>query len=133
MSVNGLPADGDWEAVNRVIRARMERLGLTVAGVSRASGVSETTIRALKYPGKRTKSTLVAISSVLDYQPGYLVDVLLGTADPEQRASTGRDSMMTEMLTVLRSIEGKLDARAGPAGRTVWAQSRNDPGVTVPG
>lgn len=129
MSVNGLPADGDWEAVNRVIRARMERLGLTVAGLSRASGVSETTIRGLKYPGKRTKSTLVAISAVLGYEPGYLVDVLLGEADPEQRASTGPDSMMTEMLAVLRSIEGKLDTlsdqRENPSGEDLLSGRRH--------
>lgn len=51
---------------------------MTTAGLSRASGVSETTIRYLNHPEKRQRSTLVALSAALGFRPAYLEDVLRG-------------------------------------------------------
>lgn len=73
---NELPQDGDWDAVKVTVNARMRELGMSLAALSRESGVSETSIRYMYIPGKRHKSTLVAISAALDWPHDYLVDVL---------------------------------------------------------
>lgn len=78
MPTNELPVDGDWAAVHAAVRSRLARLDMTTAGLSRASGVSETTIRYLNHPEKRQRSTLVALSAALGFRPAYLEDVLRG-------------------------------------------------------
>lgn len=79
VSGNELPADGDWAAVNAAVH-RLAGPGMSVARLSRESGVSETTIRYLGQPAKRQRSTLVALSAALGCRPGYLADVLYGRA-----------------------------------------------------
>lgn len=52
---------------------------MSIARLSRESGVSATTIRYIGKHEKRQRSTLVAISAALGYRHGYLTGVLLGT------------------------------------------------------
>jgi hypothetical protein len=69
----------DWPAVDSAIRKRMAELKMTISGLARETGLSETTIRYLARPGQRAnRSTLVAISTVLGWRYDYLGHVLLG-------------------------------------------------------
>lgn len=83
MSANELSADGDWSAVHVTVRSRLAVLGITLSALSRASGISESSIRYLKLPGKRQRSTLVALSAALGLRYTYLEDVLRGQADDD--------------------------------------------------
>jgi hypothetical protein len=83
LSRNELPAGGNWTAVHAAVHDQMNRLDMSIARLSRESGVSETTIRRIGQPEKRQRSTLVAISAALGYPYDYLVDILRGEADPQ--------------------------------------------------
>jgi len=83
LSRNELPADGNWMAVHAAVHGQMKRLDMSLARLSRESGISETTIRRIGQSEKRQRSTLVAISAALGYPYDYLVDILRGEADPE--------------------------------------------------
>ena len=112
MSDNALPADRDWPAVQEAARQRMRQPRITVANLSRESGVSETTIRYLSRPEKRQRSTLVALAGPLGYSYDYLPAVLMGQADgdstefpPEKRL------ILSEVQAGFQRIEDKLDDR----------------------
>lgn len=111
MSVNELPADGDWAAVNAAVHHAMKARRMSLAGLSRASGVSETTIRYLGRPEKRQRSTLVALSAALGYRHDYLVRVLAGAAHPgpHGRHESQFAQACRDVLDMLRSIDRKLD------------------------
>lgn len=105
MSANELSAAGDWEAVHTAIYRLMKRLDMSVARLSRESGVSETTIRYISYPGKRQRSTLVALSAALGCPHRYLTDVLSGMADAE----TLPPAVDGTISATLRTLDEKLD------------------------
>lgn len=117
MSRNELPEGGDWCAVHAAIRRLMERLDMSVARLSRESGVSETTIRYIRKPEKRQRSTLVALAAALGCPYDYLVEVLKGEADPSAEPRPPADlsvlSSMRRQLDVmtrsLRSIDSKVE------------------------
>lgn len=77
-----LSENGDWEAVRTVVYRQMKSLGMSIASLSRESGVSENTIRYIGRREKRHRSTLVALSATLGCQHDYLVKILEGEADP---------------------------------------------------
>jgi transcriptional regulator with XRE-family HTH domain len=96
----------------------MKRLDMSLARLSRESGISETTIRRIGQAEKRQRSTLVAISAALGYPYDYLVDVLLGEADPETPPQSPAETAFIKKL--LRAevdplkvkvdvIDGKVD------------------------
>ena len=118
MSRNELPADGNWEAVHAAVYGQMKRIDMSIARLSRESGISETTIRHIERPVKRQRSTLVAISAALGYPYDYLVDILLGEADPstppQSRAETAfiKELLRAEvdpLKVKVDVIDGKVD------------------------
>jgi transcriptional regulator with XRE-family HTH domain len=116
VSRNELPVDGDWAAVHTAVRRRMLALGLSTAGLSRESGVSETTIRYLRRPEKRQRSTLVALAAALGCQHDYLVSVLAGAAesgDPDAGPPPGLDARSPETAAVqVLPVQAMLDGLA---------------------
>lgn len=121
LSKNELPEGGDWGAVHAAVHRLMKRLDMSVARLSRESGVSETTIRYIGRPGKRQRSTLVALAAALGCPYDYLVDVLRGETDPvapprppaEGPALGSMKRQMDVMTRTLRSIDGKVDTLLG--------------------
>jgi hypothetical protein len=75
----GAPRGGDWVAVGRAVSERMRERQMSIAYLSRESGLSETTIRYIGEPSTRhNTSTLVAIAAVLGWHYDYLINVLHG-------------------------------------------------------
>lgn len=117
MSKNELPEGGDWGAVHAAVHRLMKRLDMSVARLSRESGVSETTIRYIGRPEKRQRSTLVALAAALGCQYDYLVDVLRGEAGPgtpprpfaEASELGSMREQMNAMTETLHSIDGKVE------------------------
>ena len=111
MSRNELPEGGDWEAVHAAVYRQMKRLDMSIARLSRESGVSETTIRYIGRPEKRQRSTLVALSAALGWQYDYLVDVLSGVADPgaPRRAPVDAASIQGLLRGELDLVNEKLE------------------------
>lgn len=104
-----LPADGDWPAVAAAVQARRTLLGLTIAGLSRSSGVSETTIRSLYAQGKRNRTTLVALSAALGFQHFHLENVLRGQADDgELPVPPGPEGRLAALETAVTGISETL-------------------------
>lgn len=56
---NKVPESGNWAAVDEAINFRMRELGWSLARLSRESGLSEPTIRDIRKPKERQRSTLV--------------------------------------------------------------------------
>lgn len=106
LSKNELPEAGDWEAVHAAIHRLMKGLDMSMARLSRESGVSETTIRYIGRPEKRQRSTLVALAAALGCQYDYLVEVLRGAAEPGASPRSPAD------LSVLGSVKKQLDGMA---------------------
>lgn len=118
MSNNELPAAGDWATVNSAVQSRLTRLDMSMAGLSRASGVSETTIRYLRSPGKRQRSTLVALSAALGFRHSYLEDVLRGRADdggnpPLPRGAEERLDAIAAGLAGIGETIGRMETVLG--------------------
>lgn len=110
MSANELPKSGNWSAVHDVISRRMDQLEMPVARLSRESGVSETTIRYIGQPGKRQRSTLVALGAALGFAYDYLVDVLGNRAmDDGTGVTPGMHAILAEVQNIGNRILVKLD------------------------
>jgi hypothetical protein len=83
--------DGDWAAVSRAVDERMSELRMSASYLSRETGLSPNTIRALgKASNNHNKSTLVALSAVLRWRHDYLFNILLG--NPEKNIQTPGES-----------------------------------------
>jgi transcriptional regulator with XRE-family HTH domain len=114
--------DGDKEAVGRAVKERMAQLGLTTAELARRSGLSETTIRGItQATARHNRSTLVAISAVLDWPPDYLVNVLHGEADKNVKAESPLEIQLAKLANglaglteIVHQIDGKIDVIMGP-------------------
>lgn len=98
VSMNELSEDGNWKAVHAAVHSRMKRLDMSIARLSRESGISETTIRYIGRSEKRQRSTLVALSAALGYPYDYLVDLLLGGAGPEPPLRPVMEAVFEDML-----------------------------------
>lgn len=122
MPENQLPAGGDWGAVHTAMCDRLESLGMSIAGLSRESGVSETTIRYLHRPEKRQRSTLVALSAALGCRPGYLADVLVGLADDDgtETLTPGMEQILSDMQAGFERIISKLDRLTAAGEWSEW-------------
>jgi plasmid maintenance system antidote protein VapI len=80
------PRNEDWAAVGRAIRERMRELGISSTHLAQETGLSPTTIRHIgESANRRTKSTLVAISAVLDWRYDHLTNILHG--EPQKNSS----------------------------------------------
>jgi hypothetical protein len=78
--LNDAPGNEDWAAVGRAIRERMRERGISSTHLAKETGLSPTTIRHIGEPttNRRTQSTLVAISAVLDWRYDHLTNILRG-------------------------------------------------------
>jgi hypothetical protein len=81
---NDAPGSEDWAAVGLAIRERMRQLGFSSTRLAQETGLSPMTIRHIGEPttNRRTKSTLVAISAVLEWRYDHLTNILRG--EPER-------------------------------------------------
>lgn len=119
LSRNELPGDGDWTAVYTAVHRQLKKLDISIARLSRESGVSENTIRYIGRAEKRQRSTLVALSAALGFPYGYLADVLRGAASPEVPPRPAADMAAIENL--LRAELGSVRARLDTMGKTLHA------------
>ena len=77
------PGNEDWVAVGRAIRDRMLERGMSASQLAQETGLSPMTIRHIgESDNRRTKSTLVAISAVLEWRYDHLTNILQG--EPEK-------------------------------------------------
>jgi transcriptional regulator with XRE-family HTH domain len=78
------PGNEDWAAVGQAIRERMRERGVSATQLAQETGLSPMTIRHIGEPmtKRRTKSTLVAISAVLEWRYDHLTNILRG--EPEK-------------------------------------------------
>jgi transcriptional regulator with XRE-family HTH domain len=78
------PGNEDWAAVGQAIRERMRERGMSATQLAQETGLSPMTIRHIGEPmtNRRTKSTLVAISAVLEWRYDHLTNILRG--EPEK-------------------------------------------------
>ncbi|HJQ47655.1 MAG TPA: XRE family transcriptional regulator [Amycolatopsis sp.] len=80
----------DWDTVAKVIRDRLEELGIGQQDLVKRSGVSAATIRELTYnykPRRRSALTLGAVSAGLGWPPDHLDSVLHGRSAEESAAA----------------------------------------------
>jgi hypothetical protein len=105
------PRDEDWPAVGRAIHERMRELGISPTRLAQETGLSPTTIRHIGEPttNRRTKSTLVAISAVLDWRYDHLTNILHG--DPQKN--------LPATSTLEPHFENLLRAEVGPVKEEV--------------
>lgn len=108
------PTAKDRAAAGRAAAERMRLLGLSTAELARRSGFSENTIRDMTQGTSRhNKSTWVAISAVLRFEPDYLFNILNGEAD---RNATAESPMTTHMARLSRGISEVGTLREDVAG-----------------
>ena len=81
------PENEDWAAVGQAIRERMRERGISATQLAQETGLSPTTIRHIGEPTtrRRTRSTLVAISAVLEWRYDHLTNILHG--EPQKNSS----------------------------------------------
>lgn len=120
MSKNELPETGDWESVAAAIHRQMKRLDMSLARLSRQSGVSETTIRYIGRSEKRQRSTLVALSAALGCRHDYLVDVLHGEAAAEPEPPPSDTELLHSLMSKVDELE-KIVLSTGSKAACSWS------------
>jgi hypothetical protein len=109
------PGNEDWAAVGRAIRERMRELGISSTHLAQETGLSPTTIRHIGEPtSRRTKSTLVAISAVLDWRYDHLTNILHGEPQKNSPASSPLEPnfenlLRAELGPVMEEVAGIRD------------------------
>jgi len=138
------PGSEDWPAVGRAIRERMRELGISATQLAQESGLSPTTIRHIGEPSsRRTKSTLVALSAVLEWHYDHLTNVLHGQPQSSDRGASPLEPHFEDLLRaevgpvkeevagirdIIHVIDKKIDviiesqhsARRRLTGRSFW-------------
>ena len=93
------PRNEDWAAVGQAIRDRMRELGISSTRLAEETGLSPTTIRHIGDPTKRrTKSTLVALSAVLDWRHDHLTNILHGEPQKNLPAASPLEPYLENLL-----------------------------------
>lgn len=101
-------------AAGTVAGARMRELRMSTAELARRSGFAENTIRDLTQgTGSHNKSTWVAISAVLGFDPDYLFKILTGEADFSKGPHMTFQEDVIEIKIFIRKINKKIDAMTG--------------------
>ena len=109
------PGNEDWPAVGLAIRERMLERGMSLTDLAQETGLSPTTIRHIGDPTKRrTQSTLVAISAVLDWRYDHLTNILHGEPQKNVPATSPlepyfEDVLRAEVGPVKEEIAGLRD------------------------
>jgi transcriptional regulator with XRE-family HTH domain len=100
------PKDEDRQAVGMAVTERMHQLGLTVAEISRRTGLSETTIYAvIQVTGQPTKSTLALLSAVLDWRINHLYNILQGRAQENVVTESPLEKNLAQLVRGLADID----------------------------
>src|SRR5271165_2219360 len=113
----------DWEAVARLIDARMRELDLTQTELAVRAGVAPETVRELRTnlrSRRRNPRTLAAISEALGWPPERLRDVLTGNA-VQGSSAWERDGVEVEVAR-LRQVVDDLAERLNVVERQLGAQ-----------
>jgi hypothetical protein len=93
---------------------------LSAAELARLSGLSVNTVRGVTdASGKYTKSTLVALSAVLDWDPQHLDNILHGKADKNVTAESSVKTRLAELARRLTEVAHKLAAEIGAVRQDV--------------
>jgi len=94
------PGSEDWLAVGQAIRERMRELGISAAHLAQETGLSPMTIRHIGEPAqrRRTTSTLVAISAVLQWPYNHLTNILHGQPQKNSAAASPLEPYFEELL-----------------------------------
>ena len=117
LSQEPAPVGEDWAAVADAIGKRMRELKFSRARLARESGVSEIVIRYLgqhSYAMTHSRSTLVALSAALRWQPDHLANILAGypgrNAQPlEEALLEALSEKVGKLRTDLRAVEALVD------------------------
>jgi len=108
---------GDWAAVAQAINQRMAELDISQRELTDRSGVSKAIVGELQNNStqrRRSRRTLEALSTALDWHAGHLTAVLAGHLPPRQGEPTPRsaDDLPGRLAVVehqLREIRQKLE------------------------
>lgn len=106
--------DDDWEAVGRVINARLADTRSTQMEVASRAQVSLTTLRELQHnlnARRRRPQTLAALSEALGWPSDYLEQVLHGK-DPRPHEEEAADPVLAaidSLETGLRALRSRVD------------------------
>lgn len=93
------PRNEDWAAVGLAIRERMRELGISATHLAQETGLSPTTIRHIgESANRRTQSTLVAISAVLDWRYDHLTNILRGEPQKNLQATSPLEPQFENLL-----------------------------------
>ena len=107
-------AEGARAEVARAVSGRMGQLGLSAAELRRRSGLSVNTIRGITDGTSRhNRSTLVAISAVLEWPWDYLVDILNGTSDKDVTAKSPMETHLAKLADGLAEVGALRQDLAG--------------------
>ena len=107
---DAVTAEGRAE-VARAVNARVSQLRLPAAELARLSGLSVNTVRGVTDgSGNYTKSTLVALSSVLDWDPQHLDNILHGKADKNVTTESSVKTRLAELARKLTEAAHRLAA-----------------------
>jgi transcriptional regulator with XRE-family HTH domain len=109
-SREGLVDEEDRLELARLVTARIAELRLTRRELEERSGVSVATIRQIEHPkGNRDfgRKVLEAISSALEWSPGYLIRVAY------RSSSETPDPIVQAMMVALAPYLEKIDAIPG--------------------
>jgi transcriptional regulator with XRE-family HTH domain len=109
---------GDWAAVAQAINQRMAELDISQRELTDRSGVSKAIVGELQNNStqrRRSRRTLEALSTALDWHPGHLTAVLAGHLPPRQGEPTprGEDDIPGRLAVIehqLREIRQQLDS-----------------------
>ncbi|MBN9754477.1 XRE family transcriptional regulator [Pseudonocardia sp. Ae707_Ps2] len=108
----------DWQAVASAMNTRMAELDVTQVDLSRRSGVSVSTLRALQSGQSRRRSprTLSAVSEALGWPSGHLTAVAEGR--PPQEVGSSAVPAVETLHLAMQALEARLEAveRRLPAG-----------------
>lgn len=108
--------EGTRAEVARVVSWRMGQLGVSTAELRRRSGLSVNTIRGITEGASRhNRSTLVAISAVLEWPWDYLVNILDGRSDKNVAPKSPLETHLVKLVEGLAEIDA---LRADVAGLT---------------
>lgn len=104
----------DWQAVADAIEQRMAELRRTQQEVAAKARISPVTLRRLQRgeaPIRSHRTTLVAVSTALEWPANHLQNVLAGT--PRLAEEPSSDPVLTELLAIrseLQRINDRLDS-----------------------
>lgn len=96
----------DWDAVARVISARLSEMRMTQMDLASRAQLSLTTVRELQHnlnPRKRRPQTLATVSEALGWPSNYLSEVLAGRT-PAAHADEVSDPVLASLTALEREV-----------------------------